>query len=90
MIDYTGANTHAPQRTQPKIGIKDTSEVVCDKCQHNVFQLGIYLRKISPILTGNGKPSYLPIENVAFYCVKCGNVNDELIPSELKSGNIIS
>lgn len=77
-------------RAPQKIGIKDTTEVVCEKCQHNVFQLGILLRKISPILTGTGKPGYHPIDNVAFYCVKCGHVNDEFLPVELKSGKIIA
>lgn len=86
-LDFDGT---LPQRPQPKIGIKDTSEVVCDHCKHNVFNLGILLRKVSPLLTGTGKPSYLPIDNVAFYCVKCGNVNKEFIPTELQSGNIIT
>lgn len=76
-------------RPQPKIGIKDTTEVVCDNCQHNVFNMGLYLRKVSPLLSGTGKPSYLPIDNVAFHCVKCGHVNDEFIPAELKKINLI-
>jgi hypothetical protein len=78
------------QRPKPKISIKDTTEVVCDKCNHNVFQLGVLIRKVSPILTGTGYPSYVPFEDVAYYCVKCGHVNNEFIPAELKSNNIIS
>lgn len=79
-----------PQRPQQqKVGIKDTDEVVCEKCGNNVFNLGILLRKVSAFLTGTGKPSYLPIDNVAFYCVSCGHVNNEFIPPELKSTKII-
>ena len=78
------------QPPQPKISLKDTTEVVCDNCNHNVFHMGILLRKISPFLTGTGKPSYLPIDNIAFYCVKCGSVNKEFIPTELQQGNIIT
>lgn len=74
---------------QPKLGIKDTTEVVCDKCGHNVFNHGLFLRKVSPLLSGTGKPSYLPIDNVAFYCVSCGAVNDEFIPAELKSKSLL-
>ena len=74
---------------QQKLSIKDTEEVVCEKCNHNVFQLGIYLRKISPLLTRDGKPAYHPIEGVAFYCVKCGHVNDSFIPPELKPKKLI-
>ena len=86
-LDLTGGGM--PQRPQPKIGIKDTTEVICEKCQNNVFNLGILLRKVSPILTGTGKPSYLPIDNVAFYCVKCGHVNEEFIPAELKTNKLV-
>jgi hypothetical protein len=90
-IFNTSNNPALSQRSaQQKLSIKDTTEVVCEKCNHNVFNLGILLRKVSPILTGTGKPSYLPIDNVAFYCVSCGHVNDEFIPSELKSGSIIT
>jgi hypothetical protein len=91
MQDFTsGLNPNSPPRTpQPKIGIKDTTGVVCEKCGHDVFNVGIYLRKVSAFLTGTGKPSYLPIENVAFYCVSCGHVNNEFIPPELKSTKII-
>lgn len=83
--DFSGL----PQRQQPKIGIKDTSEVICDHCKHNVFNMGTLLRKVSPLLTGTGKPSYLPIENIAFYCVKCGHCNDEFIPLELKANKLV-
>ena len=80
-----------PQRPQQqKVGIKDTDEVVCEKCGHNVFNLGILLRKVSSFLTGTGKPSYLPIDNVAFYCVKCQHVNDEFIPAELKKNKLVT
>ena len=75
-------------RPQPKISINDTTEVVCDKCGHNVFNHGLFLRKVSPLLSGTGKPSYLPIDGVAFYCVKCGCVNDQFVPTELKSNKI--
>lgn len=88
-IHFEGGNSAVP-RPQPKIGIGDTTEVICENCQHNVFQLGTYLRKVSALLTGTGKPSYLPIDNIAFYCVKCGHVNEEFIPQELKSSKIIA
>ena len=88
-LDIEGTSSQRPQ-PQPKIGLKDTTEVVCDNCKHNVFQLGIMLRKVSGFLTGTGKPSYLPIENIAFYCVSCGHCNKEFIPTELQQGNIIT
>ena len=71
---------------QNRINIKDTTEVICDKCKCNVFQMGIFLRKVSPLLTGNGYPAYIPVPEPTYYCVKCGHVNEEIIPEPLKSG----
>jgi hypothetical protein len=89
--DFSGTNPQSFQgrAPQPKINIKDTTEVVCEKCQHNVFNMGLFLRKVSPLLSGTGKPSYVPIDNVAFYCVSCGHVNQEFIPIELKSNKLV-
>ena len=71
--------------------IEDTTAVECDSCKGIVFQSGIFLRKVSPLLTGDGKPGYIPIPNVTFYCVKCGHVNDEFVPEQLKAkSNIIT
>jgi hypothetical protein len=71
--------------------IEDTTSVECDSCKGIVFQSGIFLRKLSPLLTEDGKPGYIPIPNVTFYCVKCGHVNDEFIPEQLKpKSNIIT
>lgn len=71
------------QRPQQKLSVKDTSEVVCDNCKGNVFSEGMFLRKVSALLTGQPKDSYLPI--ATFYCVKCQTVNDCFIPDELKN-----
>lgn len=71
------------QRPQQRLSVKDTSEVVCDICKGNIFSEGMFLRKVSALLTGQPKDSYLPI--ATFYCVKCHTVNDCFIPDELKN-----
>lgn len=65
----------------------DTTAVVCDSCKGILFQPGVFIRKLSPLLSEDGRPAYIPIPNVAFYCVKCGHVNDEFIPPQLKEKN---
>lgn len=77
------------QQQAPKIDLKQTNEVVCEKCSHTVFNMGVFMRKLSPFLSGTGKVTYIPIENVALYCVKCGNVNDEFVPEQLKTKLIV-
>jgi len=72
---------------QPRVTISDTNEVICDKCQCNTFAEGMFLRSVSPILTGQPKTSYIPIP--VFHCVACGHVNIEFVPEELRT-NIIT
>ena len=74
-------------RPQQKLSVKDTSEVVCDTCKGNVFSEGNFLRKVSSLLTGQPKDSYLPIST--FYCVKCHTVNDCFIPEELEMSLLV-
>ncbi len=71
------------QKPQQRLSVKDTSEVVCDNCKGTTFSEGMFLRKVSALLTGQPKDSYLPI--ATFYCVKCHTVNDCFIPEELKN-----
>ncbi len=87
-FDFTGANQQSPQRSQPKIGIKDTSEVTCDQCQNNTFTQAMYMRKVSALITGTGKPMYVPIEQ-AIVCTKCGHCNEEFVPAELKQNKLV-
>jgi len=68
---------------QPKITIKDTTEVICEACKGNVFQEATLLRSVSPLISGQPKTSYIPIQ--VFSCVNCGVVNQEFIPDEVKS-----
>lgn len=66
---------------QPAIQLKDTEELVCEKCGCKVFQEGVMIRKVSALLTGQGKPGLVPIP--VFLCAECGHVNKEFLPQEL-------
>lgn len=74
-------------RARAPIKIEDTKEVVCEKCGHDVFQFGAFMRSVSPILTGATKTTYVPVETT--YCIKCGHANDEFRPVELKKVTLI-
>ena len=64
------------------ISIDQTSPVVCDSCGHLYMKEVVHMRKVSGILTGTGQPSYIPIP--LFACDKCGHVNTEFVPPDLK------
>lgn len=65
------------------LDIKQTSGVVCEECNHTFFEQALHIRKASGLLTGTGKPTYIPIP--VFACQKCGHVNAEFLPKEVPS-----
>ncbi len=71
------------QQPQINFDISQTKGVVCDECGHVHFQQVLVIRKASGLLTGTGKPTYVPIP--VFACNKCGHVNSEFLPKELDS-----
>lgn len=70
---------------QPKISLDQTSAIKCEKCGCETFQEAVILRKVSALLTGTGKPGIITIPT--FICTKCGNINEEMLPEELKGMN---
>ena len=65
------------------VDIAQTSGVTCDECGGVYFDQALVLRKASAILTGTGKPGYIPIPVFAFEA--CSHVNTALLPREIQS-----
>jgi uncharacterized Zn finger protein len=65
------------------LDITQTTAVTCDECGGIHFEQQLILRKASGLLTGTGQPTYVPIP--VFACTKCGHVNVEFLPKEIKS-----
>jgi uncharacterized Zn finger protein len=64
------------------ITLDKTTGMSCDKCSNEIFQEGVMLRKASRFITGTAQDAMIPIP--VFACSKCGHVNEEFIPSQLK------
>ena len=73
------------QQQAPKLNISldKTLPLVCEKCGSQVFQEGLLLRKASKFLTGTAQDAIVPIPT--FVCSKCGHVNNEFLPEELRT-----
>ena len=68
--------TQGPQgQPQMNIDISQTSEMKCDKCENNTFKQTMMLRKVSAIVSPNGRETIIPM--AVFACEKCGHVNEE-------------
>jgi uncharacterized Zn finger protein len=64
------------------ITLDKTTGMACDECSNEVFQEGVMLRKASRFITGTAQDAMIPIP--VFACSKCGHVNEELIPMQLR------
>ena len=73
------------QQPNLNLDINQTTGVTCDECQGSFFDQALVIRKASGLLTGQSKPSYVPIP--VFKCSKCGHVNEEFLPKEIKDLN---
>ena len=65
--------------------LKNSQELVCDKCGHNTFINSFMLRTVSKLLTGSSEDNLLPIP--VFECSKCGHINEDFIPDFAKNKN---
>jgi hypothetical protein len=70
-------------QVKPNIDITQTKAEICENCNGEAFRDALLLRKVSALLTDTGKEGYLPIQ--VFACVKCGHVNSNFIPAELRA-----
>jgi len=71
------------ERVQLNISLDKTTSLLCEACGSTVFQEGVILRKASKFLTGTTQDGIIPIPT--FYCVKCGHVNEEFLPADLRT-----
>lgn len=71
-----------PNLSNINLDINQTVPVVCEECGHNHFQQVLIIRKASGLLTGTGKPTYVPIP--VFACTKCNHVNEEFAPKQMQ------
>ena len=70
------------QQINLNITLDKTTPVTCDECGCETFQEVVLLRKASRFVTGTAQDALIPIP--AFACVKCGHVNEDLLPPQLR------
>jgi uncharacterized Zn finger protein len=68
---------------QLNISLDKTTGMSCDECGNEIFQEGVMLRKASRFLTGTAQDAMIPIQ--VFACSKCGHVNNEFLPLQLRN-----
>jgi len=72
------AQAQAEQQMQLKVALKDTSDVICDECEHKLFTQLMMFKKLSAVMSPTGEESLIPVQ--VFACNSCGHVNKQFIP----------
>ena len=62
------------------VSLKDTTAIICESCEIEVFIEGVMLRKVSRFVTGTTQDALMPIP--VFTCSKCGGVNADFLPKD--------
>lgn len=73
-------NIITPGSNQPptmNLDFENMDTYVCDKCGNDLFQQLFIFKKASALQSPTGKEALLPL-HVAFACVNCGHVSDEI------------
>ena len=58
---------------QIRINPNDLTDVVCEECGHDTYREVVYIKKVSALMSPNGRESFIPVPT--FACAKCGHVN---------------
>ena len=67
-------------QAQVQINPSDLTDVMCDKCDNQTFAPAFMFKKLSAVLSPNGKDSLIPLQLYA--CTKCGHTNEGFLPKD--------
>jgi hypothetical protein len=79
-------NPGAPTPPQQKVNINlnDAQDLTCNNCGSHFFNTVYMFKKISALVSPNGRESIIPIET--FSCIECGTIPPELLPKAQTNG----
>ena len=72
--------SNMPNMPQPGVSFEQTEAIICNKCEGELFNPVVMLRKVSALVSPTGKETVVPVQ--LFACIKCGHVNKDMYPIE--------
>ena len=66
------------QKTQVKLNPEDLEDVLCEKCDCQIFVPAFMFKKLSAVLSPTGKDTMVPLQT--YKCNDCGHMNKEFLP----------
>lgn len=71
-------NQNQPEFPPMRVDMSQAQDVVCEQCQHDVFVEAVMLKRLSALVSPNGKDALIPMP--VFACMACGHVNEMFLP----------
>jgi uncharacterized Zn finger protein len=65
---------------KPKVNLRDSETIKCEKCEHTYFREVIYIKKVAKLLTGSAEDTIVPFP--IYKCDSCGHINKGFNPFE--------
>ena len=75
-----GKEINMNQQQQVNINPDDLTDVLCKKCGNQTFTQVFLFKKLSAVLSPNGKDSMIPLQ--VFKCDECSHINEEFVPNK--------
>ena len=60
------------------INPQDLQDARCELCSCTTFHTVFKIKKLSALLSPDGKPGYIPVQ--LFACLSCNHINSEFLP----------
>jgi hypothetical protein len=67
-----------PQAPPLNVDLRSATDVVCDSCGSRLFREVMLIKRVSALVSPNGKEMLAPV--ATFACAKCGHLNDAFDP----------
>ena len=69
--------------TLDNIDLTHATNIICEECDGMGFRQTMMLKKLSPLVSPNGKEAIVPV--MVFACDSCGHINEEFQKADITS-----
>jgi len=68
--------------SQPQLNINpsDLTDVVCESCGNQTFEMIFMFKKLSAVLSPSGKDTMIPLQT--YRCMECKTIGKEFLPKD--------
>tara|TARA_R100000152_G_C6616191_1_gene68405 strand:+ start:96 stop:338 length:243 start_codon:yes stop_codon:yes gene_type:complete len=65
------------------VDLSHAKDIECEECGNKGFRQSMMLKKLSALVSPNGKEAIIPV--MVFACDKCGHINEEFQQADITS-----